>query len=65
MDKPFMEVITGFISDTGFAQMSWQQGVMLLVSFVLIYLAIKEYEPLLLLPIALNATGKPAFGWSK
>lgn len=53
MDKPFMEVITGFISDTGFAQMSWQQGVMLLVSFVLIYLAIKkEYEPLLLLPIA-------------
>ena len=29
MDKPFMEVITGFISDTGFAQMSWQQGVML------------------------------------
>jgi sodium ion-translocating decarboxylase beta subunit len=53
MDKPFMEVITGFLSDTGFAQMSWQQGVMLLVSFVLIYLAIKkEYEPLLLLPIA-------------
>ncbi|NLJ65744.1 MAG: sodium ion-translocating decarboxylase subunit beta [Clostridiales bacterium] len=48
-----MEVITGFLSDTGFAQMSWQQGVMLLVSFVLIYLAIKkEYEPLLLLPIA-------------
>ena len=53
MDKPLMEVITGFLSDTGFAQMSWQQGVMLLVSFVLIYLAIKkEYEPLLLLPIA-------------
>ena len=53
MDKPLMEVITGFLSDTGFAQISWQQGVMLLVSFVLIYLAIKkEYEPLLLLPIA-------------
>ncbi|HZJ57895.1 MAG TPA: sodium ion-translocating decarboxylase subunit beta [Clostridia bacterium] len=53
MDKPLMEVITGFLADTGFAQLSWQQGIMLLVSFVLIYLAIKkEYEPLLLLPIA-------------
>lgn len=53
MDKPFMEVITGFLRDTGFAQLSWQQAVMLLVSFVLIYLAIKkEYEPMLLLPIA-------------
>ena len=34
-------------------QMTWQQGVMLLVSFFLLYLAIKkQYEPLLLLPIA-------------
>ncbi|MEA4823502.1 MAG: sodium ion-translocating decarboxylase subunit beta [Clostridiaceae bacterium] len=41
------------LTDSGFAQMSWQQGVMLLVSFVLIYLAVvKKYEPLLLLPIA-------------
>ena len=33
--------------------MSWQQGVMILVSFILFYLAIKkQYEPLLLLPIA-------------
>ena len=33
--------------------MTWQQGVMLLVSFFLLYLAIhKKYEPLLLLPIA-------------
>src|SRR5690554_5143087 len=53
MDKPFMEVITGFLSDTGFAQISWQQGIMIIVSFVLLYLAIKkEYEPMLLLPIA-------------
>ena len=37
----------------GFMQMSWQQGVMLLISFFLLYLAIhKKYEPLLLLPIA-------------
>ena len=34
-------------------QMTWQQGIMLLVSFFLLYLAIhKKYEPLLLLPIA-------------
>lgn len=53
MDKPFFEVLSGFISDTGFAQITWQQAVMLLVSFFLIYLAIKkEYEPMLLLPIA-------------
>jgi sodium ion-translocating decarboxylase beta subunit len=53
MDKPFFEVLAGFWADTGFAQISWQQAVMLLVSFVLIYLAIKkEYEPMLLLPIA-------------
>ena len=33
--------------------MTWQQGVMILVSFILFYLAIKkQYEPLLLLPIA-------------
>ena len=33
--------------------MDWQQGVMLLISFFLLYLAIKkQYEPLLLLPIA-------------
>ncbi|NLJ40584.1 MAG: sodium ion-translocating decarboxylase subunit beta [Clostridiales bacterium] len=53
MDKPLLEVILDFLGDTGFAQISWQQSVMLLVSFVLIYLAIKkQYEPLLLLPIA-------------
>ena len=33
--------------------MTWQQGVMILISFILFYLAIKkQYEPLLLLPIA-------------
>lgn len=38
---------------SGFANATWQQIVMLLVSFVLIYLAIvKKFEPLLLLPIS-------------
>ena len=53
MDKTLIEVIVDFLKDTGFAQITWQQGVMLLVSWFLIYLAIKKkYEPLLLLPIA-------------
>lgn len=48
-----VEVIIDFLQDTGFAQITWQQAVMLVVSWFLIYLAIKkEYEPLLLLPIA-------------
>jgi len=38
---------------SGFANATWQQLVMILVSFVLIYLAVvKHFEPLLLLPIA-------------
>ena len=45
--------ILEFFQGMGFMQMTWQQGVMLLVSFFLLYLAIhKKYEPLLLLPIA-------------
>ncbi|MCQ2311651.1 MAG: sodium ion-translocating decarboxylase subunit beta [Paludibacteraceae bacterium] len=37
----------------GFMQISWQQALMLLISFFLLFLAIKkQYEPLLLLPIA-------------
>ena len=46
------DVIT-FFQGMGFMNMDWQQGVMLLISFFLLYLAIKkQYEPLLLLPIA-------------
>ena len=41
------------MQQSGFAALTWQQLVMFLVSFVLIYLAIvKQFEPLLLLPIA-------------
>lgn len=40
-------------AQSGFAQLSVQQAIMLLVSFVLLYLGIaKGFEPLLLLPIA-------------
>ncbi|MFY9177473.1 MAG: sodium ion-translocating decarboxylase subunit beta [Caldicoprobacterales bacterium] len=40
----------------GLQSLTWQQGVMILVGLVLIYLAIKkEYEPMLLLPIGFGA----------
>lgn len=47
------DAIANFLQSTGFSGITWQQGVMILISFVLLYLAIvKEYEPLLLLSIA-------------
>lgn len=48
-----LEVLKQLWENSGIANMTWQQGVMIIVSFVLIFLAIKkEFEPLLLLPIA-------------
>ena len=48
-----MEQVLEFFRTMGFMNMDWRQGVMLLISFFLLYLAIKkQYEPLLLLPIA-------------
>lgn len=48
-----MDGLFEFFQSMGFMQITWQQGVMLLISFFLLYLAIKkQYEPLLLLPIA-------------
>lgn len=42
-----------FLGSMGFAAMTWQEAVMIGISFVLIYLALKKgFEPLLLLPIA-------------
>ena len=42
--------------NTGLYQMSWGQGLMLLVGILLVYLAIvKKFEPLLLLPIGFGA----------
>ena len=47
------EMFANLGRSTGFANGTWQNYVMLLVSFVLFYLAIvKKFEPLLLLPIA-------------
>jgi len=47
------ESLVEFFTSTGFATMQWQQGVMLIVACLLLYLAIvKKYEPLLLVPIA-------------
>ncbi|WP_074016841.1 sodium ion-translocating decarboxylase subunit beta [Fusobacterium massiliense] len=49
----FFEVIEQLLAESGFAALTWQNGVMILVSFVLFYLAIvKKFEPLLLLPIS-------------
>ena len=48
-----MEDVLAFFASMGFMSISWQQAVMLLLSFFLLFLAIKkQYEPLLLLPIA-------------
>ena len=47
------ETLSRLVETSGFTSMTWQQGVMLVVACVLIYLAIvKKFEPLLLLPIA-------------
>jgi len=47
------EAIIEFIQSLGFFSLTWQEGVMIIIGCVLLYLAIvKEYEPLLLLPIA-------------
>lgn len=49
----FFEIMKVMLQESGFAAMTLKNGVMFLVSFVLIYLAIhKKFEPLLLLPIA-------------
>jgi sodium ion-translocating decarboxylase beta subunit len=49
----FVDTLLSIWEASGFAALTWQNGVMILVSFILIYLAIvKEFEPLLLLPIA-------------
>lgn len=46
-------MLTSFFQSTGLANMDPLQLVMLLVSFILLYLAIvKDFEPLLLIPIA-------------
>ena len=51
----FWESILGIFANSGFASLPWENYIMILVSFVLIYLAVKkQYEPLVLLPIAVG-----------
>ena len=47
-----MEILFEFLTTTGFANMTWGNGVMIAIGTTFISLAItKDYEPLLLLPI--------------
>ena len=60
MLKGILDTITNFLENTGIARLFgsenwWQYLVMYAIAFVLIYLAIaKQFEPLLLLPIAIG-----------
>jgi len=62
-------IFTNLFKSMGFMNGTWQNYVMLLISFVLMYLAIvKKFEPLLLLPIAfgmflINIPGAEAEVW--
>lgn len=48
-----LDILVDFIKQSGFAAATWQQLVMILISFILLYLGIvKKFEPLLLIPIA-------------
>ena len=49
----FLGIIRDILANSGYATIQWQQAVMIIISFVLLYMAIvKQFEPLLLLPIA-------------
>lgn len=48
-----VDTLVKFWGDTGFANFTYQNGIMIIVSFVFLYLAIRRgFEPLLLVPIA-------------
>lgn len=47
-----MDIFYSFLETTGFAQMTWGNAIMIVIGLIFIALAIiKDYEPLLLLPI--------------
>lgn len=53
LDSNIGNIFVNLFKDMGFMNGTWQNYVMLLISFVLMYLAIvKKFEPMLLLPIA-------------
>nr|VFK57419.1 MAG: oxaloacetate decarboxylase, beta subunit [Candidatus Kentron sp. TUN] len=46
------DTVVNFLNQSGFGQFQWGNGVMILIGFLFIYLAIaKRFEPLLLVPI--------------
>lgn len=67
----FGQIFGNLYESMGFVQGNWQNYVMLLISFVLMYFAIvKKAEPMLLLPIAfgmflINIPGAEAILWGK
>lgn len=67
----FKDFFGGLYGQMGFMQGSWQNYVMILISFVLFYFAIvKKTEPMLLLPIAfgmflINIPGAEGVLWGK
>ncbi len=49
----FVDAVVGIFNGSGLSTLNWQNYVMIGISIILLYLAIKkQYEPLLLLPIA-------------
>ncbi|MBR5113285.1 MAG: sodium ion-translocating decarboxylase subunit beta, partial [Clostridia bacterium] len=51
--ESIIQIIKGIWENSGFAALAWQNAVMILVSFIFLFLAIrKKFEPLLLVPIA-------------
>ena len=53
MIQIFLDTLADLARSSGLAALQWQNVVMILISFVFMYLAIKKgFEPLLLLPIA-------------
>ena len=67
----FGGIFSNLYESMGFVQGNWQNYVMLLISFILMYLAVvKKFEPMLLLPIAfgmflINIPGAEAVLWGK
>ncbi|MBO5377757.1 MAG: sodium ion-translocating decarboxylase subunit beta [Ruminiclostridium sp.] len=53
MFQIFLDTLLQLLEESAFCNITLQQGIMLLISFFLMYLAIvKQYEPMLMLPIA-------------
>src|SRR5690554_442213 len=47
-----LEMLAGYLADSGFGHFHWSNGIMILIGLLFIFLAIRKgYEPLLLIPI--------------